>query len=275
MAYENPGEGALDYFPCRYGKSKLLFRGPRKRLEGDYVTVIGGTESYGKFMERPFSALLEDHSDMTVANLGCVNAGTDVFVNDQTVIDICNQSRVTVIQVAGAQNMSNRFYAVHPRRNDRFLRASTLLKTIYREVDFTEYHFTRHLLGSLEEVSEDKFAMVRQELKDAWVARMRTMLSKVQTKVVLLWISDHSPDDVEACNTLGTDPLFVDRGMLEELRGSVKDIVEVVGTPEEIDAGYERMVFSDLDAPSAREMLGPIVHEKAAIALARSIKSIG
>ncbi len=35
----------------------------------------------------------------------------------------------------GAQNLSNRFYAVHPRRNDRFLRASTLMKTIFREVD--------------------------------------------------------------------------------------------------------------------------------------------
>ena len=36
MAYDNPGDGALDYFPCRYGKSKLMFRGPRRRLEAPY-----------------------------------------------------------------------------------------------------------------------------------------------------------------------------------------------------------------------------------------------
>ena len=54
-----------------------------------------------------------------------------------------------MIQVSGAQNLSNRFHAVHPRRNDRFLRASTLLKTIYRDVDFTEFNFTRHLLTTL------------------------------------------------------------------------------------------------------------------------------
>ncbi len=57
---------------------------------------------------------------------------------------------MTVIQVMGAHNMSNRFYAVHPRRNDRFLRASLgCCKTIYPEVDFTEFNFTRHMLTAL------------------------------------------------------------------------------------------------------------------------------
>ncbi|MEZ5723123.1 MAG: DUF6473 family protein [Paracoccaceae bacterium] len=84
--------------------------------------------------------------------------------------------------------MSNRFYAVHPRRNDRFLRASNLLKTIYREVDFTEFNFTRHLLTRLKELSEDKFMMVEQELK-AWVARMKTLVSKIEPE----WCCSGSP----------------------------------------------------------------------------------
>ncbi|MGH1330505.1 MAG: DUF6473 family protein [Paracoccaceae bacterium] len=271
MAYENMGEGALNYNPCRYGKSKLLFRGPRKKLEGDYIAVLGGTETYGKFVEAPFPALLEQELDLPVANLGCVNAGTDVFTNDQTVMEICGKARVTVIQIAGAQNMSNRFYAVHPRRNDRFLRASTLLKTIYREIDFTDFNFTRHLLSTLCETSPEKFAMVRQELKDAWVARMKTMLAKVGSKVVLVWMANHSPDDGDAVECLGADPLFVDRKMLDELRPLVKDIVEVVASEDEVEAGFERMVFADMDAPTAREMLGPIVHARAADALADSI----
>ena len=57
MAYEYAGEAALDYFPCRYGQSKLLFRGPRRRLEGAYVAAIGGTETYGKFVPDPYPAL--------------------------------------------------------------------------------------------------------------------------------------------------------------------------------------------------------------------------
>ena len=57
MTYENLGQSALDYFPCRYGKSKLLFRGPRKRMAGEFLAMIGGTETYGKFIEKPFPAL--------------------------------------------------------------------------------------------------------------------------------------------------------------------------------------------------------------------------
>ncbi len=57
MAYENLGESALDYVPCRYGKSKLLFRGPKRKLTAPYVAMIGGTETYGKFVETPFPAL--------------------------------------------------------------------------------------------------------------------------------------------------------------------------------------------------------------------------
>jgi hypothetical protein len=61
----------------------------------------------------------------------------------------------------GAQNLSNRLYTVHPRRNDRFLRASGILRTIYRDVDFTEFHFTRHMLDHLRCLSEDRFDIVR------------------------------------------------------------------------------------------------------------------
>ncbi|MGC8203099.1 DUF6473 family protein [Aliiroseovarius sp. PTFE2010] len=274
MAYENLGEGALNYFPCRYGNSKLLFRGPRKALDGAYVAMIGGTETYGKFVEQPFPALVERDLDMSVANLGCVNAGPDVFINDQTVMDICNRARATVIQVSGAHNMSNRFYAVHPRRNDRFLRASTLLKTIYREVDFTDFNFTRHLLGTLEEVSPEKFAMVRQELKDAWVARMKTMLTKIGSKVVLVWMSRHSPDDMRQTACLGGDPLFVDRNMLDQIRPMVKDIIEVTATEDEVDAGYDRMVFPEMDAPTAREMLGPVIHGRVANELVERLRPL-
>ena len=39
MTYSSLAEGGLNYFPCRYGTSKLLFRGPRRRLDGRYVAV--------------------------------------------------------------------------------------------------------------------------------------------------------------------------------------------------------------------------------------------
>lgn len=264
MAYERLGEGALDYSPCRYGDSKQLFRGPKKNLEKPYIAVIGGSETYGKFIETPFPAMLEKSLKMTVANLGCVNAGTDAIANDDAVIGICRKSVVTVIQIIGAHNMSNRYYAVHPRRNDRFLKPSDLLASTFRDVDFTNIHFTRHLLTELKESSSDKFEEVRQGLKKAWVARMKAVLGKIGGKVVLLWMADHEPGQHPRFKPLGHDPMFIERWMLEALEDRVAGSLEVVATPEEMEAGFERMMYTPLEEPAAGEMLGPVVHETAA-----------
>ncbi len=267
MAYEYPGESALDYVPCRYGSSKLLFRGPKRKLNMPYVAVIGATETYGKFVEMPYPALTESTLDMPVVNLGTVNAGVDVFTHDRTVIDMCSRAEVTVVQAMGAQNMSNRFYAVHPRRNDRFLRASNLLKTIYREVDFTEFNFTRHLLSALRAISEEKFAMVEQELRESWVGRMKTLASEIDSRLVLLWLADHAPDTPVTDPTHGRDPLFVDREMMIAVKPFFEHIVEVVVSPEDVMDGFPGLVFNEFEEPAARGSLGTVAHAQAASAL--------
>lgn len=267
MNYATLNQPSLDYFPCRYGSSKQLFRGPRRRLEGDFVAFLGGTETYGKFIEAPYPALVEHEIGTRSVNLGCMNAGIDAYHSDKSLLDICNKARVTVIQVMGAQNMSNRFYAVHPRRNDRFLRASTLLTKIFPEVDFTEFSFTRHLLSRLRDISPEKFTMLRTELKEAWLARMRMLLSQIDGKVVLLWLSDHPPLEEERNELAAGDPLFVDRSMIASLAGDVTRIVEIVATPAEQRAGLDSMVFADSEFAAAEEMLGPVVHVRAAQAL--------
>ena len=267
MAYDHLGAGALDYLSCRYGKSKLLFRGPKRKLDGRYVAAIGGTETYGKFMPRPYPDRTEAALGTKVVNLGCVNAGIDVFSQDPAVLEACSGAAVTVIEIPGAQNMSNRFYAVHPRRNDRFLRASTLLKSFYREVDFTEFHFTRHLLSALKAADADRFAIVESELKDAWVARMKALMSRIDSKIVLLWLASHAPEDCTTCSDQGGDPLFVDRAMLEAVTPYAARVVEVVVSPDDVAAGAEGMIFSDLEAPAVQEMLGMRAHQMAAEAL--------
>lgn len=267
MTYENLGQGALDYFPCRYGKSKLLFRGPRKKMAGEYLAMIGGTETYGKFIEKPFPTLVGEAMEMECVNFGCVTAGVDVFANEMPIIEACSKARVTVVQAIGAQNMSNRFYAVHPRRNDRFLRASTLMKTIFREVDFTDFSFTKHLLSTLQAISEERFSIVRDELKEAWIARMKLLLEKIEGKTILLWFADRAPEDDSSIDGLGRDPLFVDRRMIEAIRPYVTEVVEVVASDAALAQGTSGMQFPAMEEPAAHELMGPAAHEEAAQAL--------
>jgi len=218
--------------------------------------------------------MLEGTLRKSVVNLGCLNAGTDVFALDASVIDICKGAEATIVQVTGAQNNSNRFYSVHPRRNDRFLRPTRLLKEIYKNVDLTDVHFTRHLLAKLSHASPEKFALVKDELKKAWVSRMQMMLDRIGGKIILLWLANHSPDSKECEQEFCPDPVFVDRNMLDRLSDQVAAIVEVVATREEVLAGRDRMQFTPLDAFAVKEMLGPVVHEIATRKLAHAIEKL-
>lgn len=277
MTFDTLGPGALDYLPCRYGASRLLFRGPRRDLSAPYVAFVGGTETYGKFIAKPFPALVEERLGMTCANFGLPNAGIDAFAHDPFVPGATVKSAVTVLQVMGAQNMTNRFYTVHPRRNDRFVSASTLLRTIYREVDFADFHYNRHLVTELARVSPDRFATVRAELQAAWSARMRLMLKQIVGKSIVLWFSDHDPRCQESTlvnDDLTGDPLFITREMMDEVASLATHVVEVVASPKAQAAGTDGMVYAEMESVAAAEMLGPDAHAEAADAVIAAINAI-
>ena len=264
MAYVFPGAGALDYFPCHYGNSRLLFRGPRRDIERAYVAVLGGTETYGKFVPDPFPDLIEQELGLPVANLGCINAGPDVFLNEQAVTTVAAQACVTVVQVLGAQNLSNRYYAVHPRRNDRFLRATPLLRHIFPRVDFTEFNFTRHMLMALQRASPDRFEVVAEELRAAWVARMTLLLSRLPGKVILLWMSDTPPPPPTRRADLAQNPMLVDTEMVAAVRGTKTAYVEAVISPAALSQGIDGMAFAPMEAPAAAGLPGPAAHREVA-----------
>lgn len=272
MAIFDKSDAGLDYAPCRYGTSRTLFRGPARSLDGDYIACLGGTETYGRFVTRPFPDLLEAGLGRTTVNFGCINAGLDVFLHDKVIMRACAQAALTVVQIVGAQNMSNRFYSVHPRRNDRFLRASRRMTEIWPDVDFSEIHFTRHLLSVLQASSPGQFAKLRHELNEAWVARMRSLARELGGRVVLLWMSDRRPDDPAELDDGG--PLFVTGSMIEAVLPDVLDVVEVV-SPRRFGREETRgMVFPELERPVAESLPGPTMHGLTAEALAPRLEAL-
>ncbi len=273
MTYEQAGEGPLHYFPCRYDRSRLLFRGPRRDVAGDHVAFLGGTETYGKFLRDPFPALVEVAVGVPSLNLGCVQAGPDAYLNDPATLEMTRQAAVTVVQVTGALNLSNRLYAVHPRRNDRFLRASPALQSLYPEVDFTEFAFTRHLTRSLADVSPDRFGQVVAELRTAWVARMITLLDRLSPPVVLLWLGLHPPPQAPVADPMA-DPPLIDAGMLVPLQRRVAAYVEVVASDHARAEGVRGMAFPPLEAQAAKGLPGPAVHAEVAAALSPVIRGL-
>lgn len=268
MTYEKMGPRSIDYMPWRCSGSRLVFRGPRRRLEGDYIAFLGGTDTYGKFIDRPFPMLVEDRLGVACVNLGWPNAGVDVFLNEPAILEICGRARAVILQLPGAQNMSNRFYTVHPRRNDRFIAPSQQMRDLFPEVDFTEFHFTGHMLQRLRQVAPDRFGPLRDALQRLWALRMRALLDQMGGKVTLLWFSARQPMVEEGDDEVFSEPAFVTERMIRAIADRAAALVTVCARPAACERGTMGMVYSGLEAAAAAEVLGPRTHEDAAEALA-------
>ncbi len=270
MAFAYPGEGSPDYAPCHYGASRLTFRGPSRPLRPGYVAALGGNETYGKFVHEPWPSLLEGMIGRQVVNLGCQGAGPDVFLGDEEVLALASGAAVAILQVPGAINLSNSFYTVHPRRNDRFLRPGPDLRALYPDLDLTEVHFTRHFLRLLRAAGPRRFDTVAEALRAAWTDRMRALLSRVAAPVVLVWLSDQPPP-AAGRGTPDAEPPLVDAGMLAAVAGQAAACVEVL---------FDRMApgdsdgkaYAPLDRIAAEGVPGPVSHAGAALALARALR---
>lgn len=275
MSFDAVRPGGLNYRPCRYGTSKLTFRGPRRDLQGRYLAFLGANEVYGRFIERPFPDLVEDSLGLTCANFGVADAGPDAFTADPFMPDAVADATVTVVQVMGAHNMNNRFYSVHPRRNDRFTAPTPLLTQIYPDVDFADIHFTKHLVSRLYRTSARRFNAVAAELKRCWVARMKLLLERAGGDTVLLWFSCRPPARaLEPGVPPGQEPMLVTEEMLCEAGASATRVLRVIASPRAVAAGTDGMVFAEMQAAAASEMMGPHAHRECADALITTLKDM-
>ena len=269
MHQVNWAESALDYRACRYGGSRLLYRGPKKKLNDLGVAFLGGSETYGKFVASPFPELVGDGLGETCVNLGCHNAGLDAIIQDDTLVSICNSAKITVVQIMGAANLSNSFFTVHPRRNDRFIQASSMMERMFPDVDFMEFNYTHHLLAKMKRVSPEGYQHLVQNLQETWVVRMSQLISRLQGKVILVWFANQLPERQITEN----EPFFVTRRMLDRVKAKAMGCVEIAFSDEVSTLGTEGMHFLGHEHEAAKKMPNPMAHQEIATALLPVIKN--
>ena len=270
MSYQSINAGCSAETMCGYGASKLRFRGPQRELDRPFVACLGGEETFGRFVDSPFPKILERRLDRRCLNLGSLFCGVEALTQDAGLLEIANGAETCVLQMPGLLGQSNRFYRVHPRRNDRFVAPTPELVALYPEEDFTDIHFVRHLLTRLWARSDVRIEVVEQELRRGWLEKISTFLRQLAPPVVVLNL------EVEDC-ALGSFPherVSVDPAMIDAIRphcAACLDLrVQVCGESDEI----EDMLFGTLQQPIAEHMIGPATHRKIAETVARTINDL-
>jgi len=219
MTYTELGPRALDYTLCQYGLSRNIFRGTRKSFRRPYIACLGGSETFGQSVPAPFPILTERLIGHTVVNLGVSHAGPDLYLKDDAVLYIARNAKTCVLQIMGAHNISNPYYKVHPRRNDRFIKASPRLRTEFPGVDFTEFHYTKHLLDHLNLMDPDRFQELSAVLKKTWRDKMKRLLCAIGRPTLLLWMHKQS-----SSFSFDNDPVFITEKDISSLRPLVLGI---------------------------------------------------
>ena len=147
MAFHRPRRSELQYQYCQYEECLVPFRGPERDLDEPYVAFVGGSEFFGKYVPTPLPDILENRLALKCVNFGAMNAGPEMIAGDEQLSEIVSAAEVVVIQATSAHNISNRFYRVHVRRNDRIVDFLPALQEVFPEGDFMDIHFTRHALS--------------------------------------------------------------------------------------------------------------------------------
>ncbi|PCJ75852.1 MAG: hypothetical protein COA53_05180 [Rhodobacteraceae bacterium] len=188
MAYGITIEEAGDVELYRFGRSKQIFRGPKPDLTAPYLTFIGGSEPFGKFVLEPYPKLVQNRIGTTCVNLGTPGAGPGFFLKDPVVLETCSRSTRCFVQVMDVAPLSNRMYAVYPRRNMRLRSVSGALRSLYPQVDFSGFRYVSAMIRKLKEVDSEAYKVVLAEQRSAWLARMLELLLDIETAKTLLWI---------------------------------------------------------------------------------------
>lgn len=244
---EVPGSGLV-----RIGTSGLRCRGPLV-AGADATVFLGGSETLGRFVAHPFSMLLNDVCGQTV-NFGVAHAGVDCLLGLVGELDDSLRGRRFVVQLPCAANLTNSFFRVHPRRNDRLVAVTPALQRLFPEVDYSEFSFVRALLVALRDRSGARYGCVQNELRATWIRRMRLLVAHLPGEVRLLWLAGRGP--------LGAEPAIVTDDMVAALR---RPCLRMAVEPAGVDT--TGMVFAPQDTAAARHMPGPRQHRDIAQAL--------
>ena len=280
MSGQQIDDPLFDYKLYRFGDTQQLFRGPVPDLTGRYVSFLGGSGTFGRFACEPYADLVGETLGTRIANFGTEGAGPGCFLMDPEVLSAASAARVCVVQVMPASALSNRMFTVRPRRNARLHGVSELLAGIYPEVDFSRFSYARGMLRHMAGIRDNRFRLVVNEMRNAWIARTHTLLATIQTRTLLFWFSQRLPEEEgDEPWDAWHDPNWVDRAMIDSVRNGADGYAECVSTagmPQDLTVDGEPVLFRPSGQPidENREFPSPQMHQAAADVLLPELRRL-
>lgn len=248
------------------------FRGPAVDRTKPYIACIGAAQMFGRFVERPMTALLAERLGVQVLNLGIGGAGPRLFASPHY-LELVNGAELVVVQVLAGRSEGN----------SRFDNSKSGRIWGTRVSDKKEMRFEQFLTELVETESTEVVKSVVQETRDNYVRSYAALREKIERPAVLLWWSHRTPeyeaDYTSAGILLNRFPQLIDRATLDRVREGFDGFVECVsarGTPQIVWPGTEPVAGAEVENGNVvnRYYPTPEMHEDAVEALLPACESI-
>lgn len=209
----------------------LRLRGPapRTRPVGGYIACVGAAQTFGRFCEKPFPALLSEDLEIPTLNLGFGGAGPQLFLRHPELLKLMNESGLVVLQVMSARNEDNSLFegggsgSLKVRSTGARIRAEEAYEPLLAAGD--------------QELAQSVVA----ETRATWIASYKQLLSLIQVPTVLLWLSVREPGYTERYDSVnglfGDFPHLVNEEMVRSVGSHCNAYAQCVsarGRPQQL-----------------------------------------
>lgn len=268
--YFEADKSFIDYQPFQIPPLPGVWRGPAPDfplVPGQYAVAIGAAQTFGRFVEKPYPALVAERIGMPVLNISSGGLGPDSFGNRQ-LMNVLNGARFCIVQAMSGRSGANDFFDGRTGAN-----AFGLVKGSAGPAAFAET-VLRHVHGTGDTALMGR---VMHAQRRAWSAGYYWLARGIKVPKVLLWFAERDMDYHENPATfegwIGSFPHAVDRATWLSVLPYYEHHVEVIsrrgrphrimrdGAPVPLDMGNGTKSLVNRYYPS------PAMHEDAALAL--------
>jgi len=219
--YQQTDLRVVDYAPfCldeeildRSTKRPLLIRGPRpERLEkGEYFVCLGAAQTFGRFCERPFPAILEERLCMPVLNVSHGGAGPAFFCGSNgRLLQYLNDARFVVVQVMSSRSSSNSLFESDGVGHYR------------RKSDGTYLGCDQAFDELIRSAPRKVLTRIVEETRQSWCESYDQLLSAIRVPKILFWFATRRPAYTQRGKSLselfGAFPQLVNEEMVSAIR---------------------------------------------------------
>jgi hypothetical protein len=223
VGYQFTDRWAFDYELWYLDGLKTPVRGPRTVYDpgARYWTFVGAAQTFGRFAQKPYPALVSAWSNAPHINLGFAGAGAEYFAKSPELIEIINKSEFCFLQIMSGRSTSTELlktvgfggvleFTSGPLKGQRFLAA-----TAYANL--------------LEHYGADAVRRQVHEARTNWANAYRELLGLIRVPILCVWIEQAdeaaAAADIARKGLLGGFPHLITE---EEIRVFEEARVEIV-----------------------------------------------